>query len=140
LKEELKMILNTGKEITIGKIKACKFFKISKLSKKLNLDVLKLWDTLMEIRKNTIKKTAEEITEEEKAEINNKATGTILNVIVKEIFEVLYLAEEEINDLVIDLTGLNKKEVAELEISEYIAILKEIITNSGFMGFFKQDK
>lgn len=134
------MILNTGKEITIGKIKAGKFFKISKLSKKLNLDVLKLWDTLMEIRKNTIKKTAEEITEEEKAEINNKATGTILNVIVKEIFELLYLAEDEINDLVIDLTGLNKKEVAELEISEYIAILKEIVTNSGFMGFFKQDK
>ncbi len=122
----MKTIIINEKEIKIKKLGAAHFFKVSKLAAKLNLNIKELYKRANSVRKLDREKNKEEF------------EGEALNLIVNEVFSKLYLAEDEINSIISSVTGMTAKELGELDIVDYIKILKEIITSPGFLDLFKQ--
>jgi transcriptional regulator NrdR family protein len=122
----MKTIIVNEREIIIKKLGAMHFFKVSKLAAKLNLNIKELYKKANGIRKIDKEKSKEEF------------EGQPLNLIINEVFSKLHMAEDEINSIITSVTGLTLKELNELDIVEYIKILKEVITSPGFLDLFKQ--
>jgi hypothetical protein len=122
----MKTIIVNEREIIIKKLGAMHFFKVSKLAAKLNLNIKELYKKANGIRKIDKEKSKEEF------------EGEALNLIINEVFSKLHMAEDEINSIITSVTGLTLKELNELDIVEYIKILKEVITSPGFLDLFKQ--
>ena len=92
----------------IRELKGQDLFKMSKIIKKLNIDIKETKDQTklgMEIMKN--------------------------------IFENMYLAENEINEFISDITGYTKEKVQELSLVEYKEILIALKNKEGINDFFK---
>jgi hypothetical protein len=99
-------------EITVRELKGKDIFALSKIVKKINLDLSSL-----KIDKN-----------------DNFSTGISF---LKAIFENLHLVEKEANDFFASLTGLTSAQVADLNINEYLGIVNKLKENKEILGFFK---
>jgi hypothetical protein len=129
------------KEIKLKKLKGKHFYKLSILAKKLNLDIKKIMTALLVVQKETTEiakkgKTKKEIDEIMQRE-NANTTSMYIDLIVKEIFEKLYLAEKELTDLLVELTELTKSELEGLEFQDYMKLVKGLISDKGFLNFTK---
>lgn len=125
------------KKIELKKLKGKHFFIISNIARKLNLDVKKIMNTFFELQKKgqEAAKKAKNVKkiDEELAKNNSETIEDFLNMIVKEVFEKLYLVEEEITNLLVDLTELSKKELEEIDFTEYAGLVKRLISDTGFI-------
>ena len=99
-------------EIKVRELKGKDIFALSKIVKKIDLDLSSL--------KIDIK--------------DNYSTGISF---MKAIFENLHLAEKEANDFFASLTGLTNAQVADLNINEYLGIVNKLKENKEILGFFK---
>lgn len=129
------------KEIVLKNLKGKHFFKLSKLAKKLDLDIKKIMSTFMELQREGQKLKAKgknnKQIDEELQNNNSEVTGKFINMLVKEVFEKLYLAEAEMTDILVDLSDLSKTELEKLEFDEYATLVKQMISDKGFLSFFK---
>lgn len=105
----------------IRKLKATDFFKVSTLAQKLNLDVSKILRTINALRKDNVEENSIEI----------------INVILKEVFYKLNVAETEIYDLLATVTNEKVETIKELEIEDFTKLLIDLVKSSGFLSFFK---
>ncbi len=116
--------------IEMKRIGGGNFFQISKICKKLNLDVKLIIKAFYSMQKNA---TGKEMTDEE----NEKIGLDFMELLFKQVWENLYLAQIEIEVLLIQLTGLNKLELNELEFEQYFDLVKRLICDKGFLKLFK---
>lgn len=129
------------KTIKLKALKGKHFFKLSKLAKKLDLDVKKIIGTFFEMQREGQKlvkkgKTKKEIDEQLQLQ-NSETTEKFINMLVKEVFEKLYLAEAEMTELLVDLSEVTKAELEDLDFNEYTTLVKSLISDKGFLSFFK---
>ena len=92
------------------KLKTSDIFKMSKILKKINL---KLEDT------------------------KDKSEKQVGMEFIKNVFENLYLAEQEVSEFLADLKGITLEEFNNLEISKTLEIIDEFKNQEGIAGFFK---
>lgn len=97
----------------IRKIKGKDIIKISRIIKKLNIELSNV-------------------------KTDKKDAGITGLSFAKMLLENFHLAGDEINDLLADLTGKTKKEIEELEISEYTKIFQQIFSENDILSFFKR--
>lgn len=111
-------------EYTVRNLKQKDLFRLSRILKKLNIKD--------EIKSLFIDVTGR--TEEEKEDALKETGINVIYLLVENAGE----AEEELNFFLGDLVGLSAEEYSELDLTDSMKIITEIVSNKEFIGFFKQ--
>ena len=100
-------------------LKTKDIYKMSRILKKMNLDLKGLNDEL------------DEGDTKDKAQIKSGA------FLIKRIAENIHLAQDEVNDFLGDLVGLSAEEFEELPIEEMLSVMEQFKEQKGIDSFFK---
>lgn len=105
-------------------------FKISKFIKKLGINRLQAIFSDNELSKsiNNI------VSHGENQDISE--VGKIVSVFISTVIDSLCDVEEELNELLESVSNLNKEEISELPLEEYVKMIKDLFTQKTFMDFF----
>lgn len=100
-------------EIKLRKLKGKDINILSKIVKKINLDIKELTADLGK---------------------NKSQAGLVIAV---NVFANLHLVTEEINILLADMAGMKKETIEELDLDEYGELIKQLKENKELLSFFK---
>lgn len=121
----------------IRKIKTTDFFTISKIASKLDIDLKAIFK---QINALSIRPLEENATAEQIEAYNTKYRDNsmaITDLLIKEVFYKMHLAEREIIQLIVDLTQTSEKEIRALDAGDFFKLITQLVKDSGFVSFFK---
>ena len=121
----------------IRKIKTTDFFTISKIASKLDIDLKAIFKQInaLSIRPLEENATAEQIEAYNTRYIDNSMA--ITDLLIKEVFYKMHLAEREIIQLIVDLTQTSEKEIRALDAGDFFKLITQLVKDSGFVSFFR---
>jgi hypothetical protein len=117
------------------KLKGTDIFAISRIVKKLGINVKEIVKEYSEVQKQSAKISKgvpyKELSEDKQAQVN-ALSMQMIDLGVNEIFVKLENAEEDIIKLMAKATSQTVDQIKDLDMDEFIEIIKGIITNEGF--------
>lgn len=146
------------KKLEMRDIKGSEFFKISKITSKLGLDIKAITSTFKKT-KSDIKglyrdETGSYKVLEDKGETRelNVAELEVLTeeqveflsnlgeVVYSEVFVKLHLVEKELRELLADLCSCKVADIDNVPFAEFLKLLKILVMDKGFTSFFQSVK
>lgn len=117
------------------KLKGTDIFAISKIVKKLGLNIKTLVTEYSEIQAENVKlakgEKYAELDDETKIAINNNGLK-LVDTLINEVFIKLDNAEDDIIKLMAKVSNKKVEEIQDLEMDEFADIIKGIVTHEGF--------
>ena len=117
----------------LRKLQATDLFSMVRIINKVGIDNIK-----NAINFDEINKTKEQLTGENSDKLMSELGVNVLMSVLSVLFERLPLVESELYHFVGGIANMKDKEVAKLEINDFMALLIAIFKKDEFKDFFKQ--